>query len=523
MLNRSQISARMILAISVAVVVGISILVGQTYLYTRDAMIEAEQGNTEVVGAFLAQQVSGALQSTQTTKIEPAFHALASQKPNLLGLQLHDPRGSTLQTIGTRVDDANFAAALKMHRLQLAGVEHSASVVGRVLIHSYRLLAPQSGQPLAHLHLWWDLETAYESAFDTLVVAAAHGVVVLLLIIMVMTASIRTMLVRPLIAITRVTKTMAENEGDLRQRIDYRQQDELAQLCVGVDRFIDKVHTLVREITEDNSALAESAEHAGQRAQETFSAIQNQRERLEQLATAANQMASTIDNVAHHSRETERSVSNAKAIADDGQLTLQQNQAVIAQLAEEVQHAAEVVAELSQDSQQIGSIVAVIKGIAEQTNLLALNAAIEAARAGEQGRGFAVVADEVRTLASKTQHSTEQIHAMISRIQHGTQKAAAAMQSGCAQAQLSVSQIQQAGTALMQITDAVNHILEMSNQIVEATSEQSKTTEEINREITLINDLCLASTNSAGNSAGLSSQISEKIAHTQETLQRFRV
>jgi len=227
-----------------------------------------------------------------------------------------------------------------------------------------------------------------------------------------------------------------------------------------------------------------------------------------------NQMNATVQEVARNAQHAASAAKEATDASDDGKKVVAKTIGVINTLASEVEGAAEVIQTLEQDSVDIGKVLDVIRGIAEQTNLLALNAAIEAARAGEQGRGFAVVADEVRTLASRTQTSTEEIDEMITRLQAGTNRAVKAMQVGTEQAQAGVDQAAEAGNSLESITQAIAQINDMNIQIANAAEEQSAVAEEINRNITNISDVA----DQAAGGARETTQASEQVAMLSEKL-----
>ena len=214
-----------------------------------------------------------------------------------------------------------------------------------------------------------------------------------------------------------------------------------------------------------------------------------QRQEIAQVAAAVNQMSSTVQEVANNVATAATDAGSADQEANAGKQVVAETMHSIRALARDIQRASDVISQLQKESENIGSVLDVIRGIAEQTNLLALNAAIEAARAGEQGRGFAVVADEVRTLASRTQSSTEEIHAMIERLQSGARDAVAVMEQGRRQAEDSVVQAEKAGTSLAEITRAVSVIKDMTNQIAVASREQSQVTGEINRSIGSISEV----------------------------------
>jgi len=257
--------------------------------------------------------------------------------------------------------------------------------------------------------------------------------------------------------------------------------------------------------------------------QDSATNIDNQRRETEQVATAMNEMAATVQEVARNASEAAGAASHADNEAGAGRAVVRETTASIENLAHEVESAAQVVQQLANDSESIGAVLDVIKGIAEQTNLLALNAAIEAARAGEQGRGFAVVADEVRTLASRTQDSTKEIEGMIEQLQNGARNAVEVMENGREKARTGVDQTKQAVQALDAITKAVATINQMNTQIASAAEQQRATTEEMNRNIININQIAEQTATSAIQTTTASDELARLSAQLQSLVNQFKL
>ena len=233
------------------------------------------------------------------------------------------------------------------------------------------------------------------------------------------------------------------------------------------------------------------------------------------MAHTAADVAQNAEMASHSARESDEHTNQGKTVVNEAM-------GAINTLADHIGNAGSVINELEQDSQNIGTIIDVIQGVAEQTNLLALNAAIEAARAGEQGRGFAVVADEVRTLASRTQESTEEIVTMISRIQSGAKQAVSVMYESREQAANSVRQVESAGESLEAITQAVANITNMNIQIATAAEEQSATSEEVNRNITSIKDAANSTAEEAQNAQAIGNQLNKQIQDVLKIMNQFK-
>lgn len=276
---------------------------------------------------------------------------------------------------------------------------------------------------------------------------------------------------------------IAEGDGDLTKRLDEEGKDEVAQLGMAFNHFAEKVREMVCQVSGSTSQLATAAEEMSMITSSTNEGVQKQQAETEMVATAMNEMTATVQEVARHATEASDAAQSADNETQGGKAVVQQTVSTINNLANEIEEATSVILKLESDSDNIGTVLDVIRGIAEQTNLLALNAAIEAARAGEQGRGFAVVADEVRTLASRTQESTQEIQSMIESLQQGSRNAVKAMESSQKQSQQSVEQALKAQDSLDAITESVTTISTMNIQIASAAKEQSNVSEEINQNI----------------------------------------
>ncbi|MFZ5593946.1 MAG: methyl-accepting chemotaxis protein [Pseudomonadota bacterium] len=325
---------------------------------------------------------------------------------------------------------------------------------------------------------------------------------------------------RAVVEMERATARLAE--GDLNARINSYGTDELGRVAKSFNHMADKFKNAIGEVSGSTSQLAAAAEELATVTEQTNQGINQQQLETGQVATAMNEMTTTVHDVARNAEQAANAAHQADEAARSGRQIVMQSIDAIDALAREVEHTAQVIQKLETESGSIGTVVDVIKSIAEQTNLLALNAAIEAARAGEQGRGFAVVADEVRTLASRTQQSTQEIQQMIQRLQHGASEAVQVMIQGRSQAQASVQQAAKAGESLEAITRAVSNITDMNTQIASAAEEQSAVAEEINRNILTISQIGDQSAAGAQQIATASEELARLAAQLQSLVGRFK-
>jgi methyl-accepting chemotaxis protein len=315
----------------------------------------------------------------------------------------------------------------------------------------------------------------------------------------------------------------ALSEGDLTHKVSISGKDEFAWMCWEYSQGRKGFMALVKEILGSAGQLAAAAEELSAITEQSNAGVMRQQGEIGQVATAMNEMSATVAEVSKNAASAATAAQEADQQANDGWNVVNTTVQTINNLASEVERTSEVIENLKGDSLSIGTVLDVIRDIAEQTNLLALNAAIEAARAGEQGRGFAVVADEVRTLASRTQQSTREINDMIERLQNGANQAVSVMEMGRAKAEESVAQAAKAGEALQSITGVVDKIKSMNMQIASAAEEQSATAEEINRNIVNISEVAQETAGGSQQTASASDELARLASDLQSQVGKFKV
>ena len=344
-----------------------------------------------------------------------------------------------------------------------------------------------------------------------------------LLICCVLVVGFPVLVTRPLHNLLNRIEQIAEGDGDLRVRLEVLSRDELGKLSDAFNRFLDKLQPLIREVGRVTGEVAESAQTLAGMAAANDRLITSEHAAVDQVSTAATEMSAAVHEVARNAQNAADAARSAEVQSREGAEVVGATIHAIRQLAHEVESASDTIQTLEQETANIGAVLAVIKGIAEQTNLLALNAAIEAARAGEQGRGFAVVADEVRALAARTQDSTKDIQQMIERLQGGVQNAVKAMHVGSEKARFSVGRAAGVDGALSATGDSVARINDMAAQIATACEEQSSVTEEIARNISDIRDLSNEAAQTSEQSTQASARLSELSHGLAQLVGRFRV
>ena len=315
----------------------------------------------------------------------------------------------------------------------------------------------------------------------------------------------------------------ALGEGDLSKRCPTQGNDEFARIGMEYESGRKKFSKMFYGMTGQTTELLSAADRLSAAVENSLNGIGRQNSEIENVAAAMNEMSTTVTEVAQNAATAEEAVQIAHKQADEGNQVVQGTISTINVLAEEVRKTSGFIDNLKDESDRIGAVLDVIRGIAEQTNLLALNAAIEAARAGEQGRGFAVVADEVRELASRTQQSTQEIQGMIERLQAGANDAVNAMIQGQNCAENSVGQAAKAGNALGTITEVVNRVTELNITIASAAEKQSSTTTDINRNVGNINEISRQTALGAQESASASKSLSGIATELKSMVNQFKL
>ncbi|MEL4408741.1 methyl-accepting chemotaxis protein [Shewanella algae] len=349
---------------------------------------------------------------------------------------------------------------------------------------------------------------------------ALFGLIALVLVIS--TVVIIRSIMGPVERITGVISRI-EQQKDLSLRCDVGSNDELGMIGRHFNSMVESFQKLIEQVIESVDAMRQSCEELSRNAISASEGVSKQLNETDMVATAITEMGATIDEIAKNTELAAGKAEQTHHNAQEGQIGVEDTISKIQSLAQQLDDSANVVAELEKDSQTIGSVLDVIRGIAEQTNLLALNAAIEAARAGEQGRGFAVVADEVRSLAMRTQESTEEIASIIQTLQSRTHSIVDIMEQSQKQGGESAQQAASAGTLLAQINADVTNIMDMSTQIAAAIEEQSMVAAEVNKNVVVIRDIAEESAQAAEENATASDEVRNRADYLHQAVSQFKI
>jgi methyl-accepting chemotaxis protein len=489
----------------------IAILLGfGAYNYSAtDATLKAQQNKqVDAVIHRLQTSVPSTLWNFEAEQLKSIVESETSNDA-VLGIFIYDDKklilGRLKSDTGT-ISDAKLPENLKSMREEKLTYEENGklNVVGRiVLLIDSSVIDELQNQSLQRLILQ--------------TVTMLVGLIVMISILM------KSVVAIPIERIITALEDIARGEGDLTRRLNTDRNDEIGTLAKVFNQFVEKIQTLICRIQKSVVEMSVATGEMSQIARASSHAVDEQRTETDQVATAMNELNATAHEVAQNAVQAAAAAEKAD---DTGQMARDVVRSAITsihQLASDIDSSSRVISELEKEVANITSVLDVIRGIAEQTNLLALNAAIEAARAGEQGRGFAVVADEVRTLASKTQASTEEIQEMIRRLQNGTNKAVSVMQSSKSSGEATVGMANKADAALNDIAASISMINEMNTQIASAAEEQTAVTDDINRSLTRIVEIADGSAEGARRAENASAQLANLGSSLDEQVKLFKV
>ncbi|MCU4675778.1 methyl-accepting chemotaxis protein [Catenovulum sp. 2E275] len=359
--------------------------------------------------------------------------------------------------------------------------------------------------------------SAYENSFWAVILIASLAIILAWIIALLISSSINKPLLLALTSAEHIAK------GDLTQQITVDGDDEITRLLNALKAMRGHLHTTITQIAHSSDQLASAAEELSSVTDDSSKNLQLQNDEIQQAATAITQMSSAVDEVADTAQKTSSSSSETKRLAGEGQQKVKETTQVIELMSQDMAQSTQVINQLAENVASIGQVLDVIRAVAEQTNLLALNAAIEAARAGEAGRGFAVVADEVRSLAHRTQVSTGEIENMVRLVQESAQEAVRTMQDSNSKTERAQTVAKAASDALNQITEQINLISDSNHLIATAAEEQSNVSREIDANIVKISDLAAQNAAGANQTSASTSELTRLAIALNELVNKFKI
>ncbi|WP_086481094.1 methyl-accepting chemotaxis protein [Oceanospirillum sanctuarii] len=362
-----------------------------------------------------------------------------------------------------------------------------------------------------------------DAQFNRQMISVLSAAVVIIGVMAAIAWLIARSITRPLKATVQAMQDISQGEGDLTSRLRVRGNDEITQLTFHFNAFVERIHQVIIQANKSSEAVSAAAEELSSITRESSTTIAQQAKETDQVATAIHEMSTTVHEVAQNAGEAAAAANRADEQARQGKAQVEDAIRAIHDLNGQVKNSADVIKTLRSDSENIGSVLDVIRNVAEQTNLLALNAAIEAARAGEHGRGFAVVADEVRTLAQRTQESTDEIQGMIEQLQAAAMKAVTVIDESLKYTEATEATATEAGSSLDTILAAVESIRDMNDMIASAAEEQSLVAEEINRNVVNIVDLSQTTSESTDQVNHASDELAGQADTLHNLVRQFKV
>ncbi len=367
-----------------------------------------------------------------------------------------------------------------------------------------------------------DKDKAY-AALSSFRTTAVLATVIAVAFIMLLLGMLIRVLMRPLTEMGRAMENIAAGEGDLTRRLKVESNDEFGTLALAFNRFVERIHGSIRDVASATEQVNEVAQRVLTASNSSMVNSDEQASRTNSVAAAINQLGAAAQEIARNAADASQQASGASHQAEDGRKVVERNIEAMKQLSSNISASCEQIEALNSQTVGIGQILDVIKGISEQTNLLALNAAIEAARAGEAGRGFAVVADEVRSLAHRTQTSAQEIHGMIEKLQVGARDSVSTMTESQRQSEASVDIANQAGERLGSVTRSIGEIDAMNQSVATATEEQTSVIESLNMDITEINTLNQEGVENLQSTLRACADLEQQAARLKQLVGSFRI
>ena len=491
MWQKLSIASKLTVSLVLVVVLGFSALVVEQWLTLKNGLHTLEGDSRHAITALMSQNISGAVRWKKADVIEKAYAKFVSSADNTVSdIVVSDLDGNVLSEFShAQLPGLDLGPRLREIYGSLADSETHDVDLGTHSVIAHKVLNSKADKPVGYLVMAFSNAGLDAFVGSRILAAMLIASVAVIVIVAATFLIIRMLFSKPMKQLNLIANDLANGEGDLTQRLVIKSKDELGELAAHINTFLEKLQSAVGTVASSAGEVRESLGKARSTADENRTLLDRHAGELDQAASSVQTMSQRLVRMSDSAQGLAGATSEAKNEADAADRIADEAVAAVSSLTTKMEESEAVIASLREQSETIGSVLGVIEGIAEQTNLLALNAAIEAARAGEQGRGFAVVADEVRTLASRTQQSTEEIKGIIDSLQQGAIDAVHTMEQSQNDVVQSASQINLVKKSLAQIVAHMQTITRTNTEVAEEIEEQSHVAGQISNNIDEINSL----------------------------------
>ncbi len=523
--KKTGIATKILLAASVALITGLVIVGGAALYLERQALVGLQRENSLIFVNVMGDDIKTAMMADDMKKVD-AYIKEVIEKKRAVAFSIFNEKGEERGS-GAKGDTLVMEVLKSNKTASSEGKKNGIHVLETILPlpneERCQSCHDKEIKMLGALKLNTSIEQGYAASRTATFWLFVSGAVALVASLVCLMFVLRLTVTRKINDFVDKVTDLARGEGDLTKQIIVKSNDEFEQLADEINSLVDKIRRIISQIAQTSEQVSSSAEELQSNAAQMAAGAEEVASQAETVATAGEEMSATSGDIARNCQMASEGSQQASAAAVSGAQVVDETISVMNSIAERVRSSAKAVESLGSRSDQIGEIVGTIEDIADQTNLLALNAAIEAARAGEQGRGFAVVADEVRALAERTTRATREIGEMIKAIQHETKGAVVAMEEGVSEVAKGSEKAANSGSALEQILQQINDVNSQIHQVATAAEEQTATTSEISNNMQQITEVIAKTSRGAKDSASAANQLSVLADDLRRIVSQFKI